>query len=122
MSLVSSLALFARIFEYLDLPVDIEDPPHPVAIDPAEVRGDVRFEAVTFAYPGSDRNALTAVDLDAPALPRNDMVSSRGARGLPIGSVSEMAASGVPHSAAPRAVQPRSGTPPLPIGSGFLNC
>ena len=66
-SLVSSLALFARIFEYLDLPVDIEDPPHPVAIDPAEVRGDVRFEAVTFAYPGSDRNALTAVDLDAPA-------------------------------------------------------
>ncbi len=66
-SLVSSLALFARIFEYLDLPVDIDDPPHPVAIDPAEVRGDVRFEAVTFAYPGSDRNAVTAVDLDAPA-------------------------------------------------------
>ena len=29
-SLVSSLALFARIFEYLDLPVDVDDPPHPV--------------------------------------------------------------------------------------------
>ena len=66
-SLVSSLALFARIFEYLDLPVDIDDPEHPVPVDPARVRGDVRFEGVTFAYPGSDRNAVTAVNLDAPA-------------------------------------------------------
>jgi ATP-binding cassette, subfamily B, bacterial len=66
-SLVSSLALFARIFEYLDLPVDIDDPEHPVPVDPAGVRGDVRFEGVTFAYPGSDRNAVTAVDLVAPA-------------------------------------------------------
>jgi ATP-binding cassette subfamily B protein len=66
-SLVSSLALFARIFEYLDLPVDIDDPEHPVPVDPARVRGDVRFEGVTFAYPGSDRNAVTAVDLVAPA-------------------------------------------------------
>jgi ATP-binding cassette, subfamily B, bacterial len=66
-SLVSSLALFARIFEYLDLPVDVDDPPHPVPVDPARVRGDVRFEGVTFAYPGSDRPAVTAVDLHAPA-------------------------------------------------------
>ena len=66
-SLVSSLALFARIFEYLDLPVDIDDPEHPVPVDPARVRGDVRFEGVTFAYPGSDRNAVTDVDLVAPA-------------------------------------------------------
>ena len=66
-SLVSSLALFARIFEYLDLPVDVDDPPHPVPVDPARVRGDVRFEGVTFAYPGSDRNAVTAVDLEVPA-------------------------------------------------------
>jgi ATP-binding cassette subfamily B protein len=66
-SLVSSLALFARIFEYLDLPVDVDDPPHPVPVHPARVRGDVRFEGVTFAYPGSDRNAVTGVDLHAPA-------------------------------------------------------
>ena len=66
-SLVSSLALFARIFEYLDLPVDVDDPPHPVPVDPARVRGDVRFENVTFAYPGSDRDAVTAVNLEAPA-------------------------------------------------------
>ena len=36
-SLVSSLALFARIFEYLDLPVEVDDPAHPVDVDPARV-------------------------------------------------------------------------------------
>ncbi len=66
-ALVSSLALFARIFEYLDLPVDVDDPPHPVDVEPSRLRGDVRFEGVTFAYPGADRNAVTDVDLSAPA-------------------------------------------------------
>jgi ATP-binding cassette, subfamily B, bacterial len=66
-SVVSSLALFARIFEYLDLPVDVDDPEHPVEIDPARIRGEVRFENVTFAYPGADRDAVSDVDLHAPA-------------------------------------------------------
>jgi ATP-binding cassette, subfamily B, bacterial len=66
-SLVSSLALFARIFEYLDLPVDIDEPAHPVEIDPARVRGHVRFSGVTFRYPGSDVPAVDGVDLDVPA-------------------------------------------------------
>ncbi|HEY0815922.1 MAG TPA: ABC transporter ATP-binding protein [Pseudonocardia sp.] len=66
-SLVSSLALFARIFEYLDLPVDVDDPAHPVAVEPERMRGDVRFAGVTFAYPGSDRNAVTDIDLVVPA-------------------------------------------------------
>ena len=43
-SVISSLALFARIFEYLDLPVEVDDPAHPVEIDPARVAGHVRFE------------------------------------------------------------------------------
>jgi len=60
----SSLALFARIFEYLDLPVDIVESPSPVAL-PA-VRGDVRFSDVSFAYePGVP--TLTDVSLDVPA-------------------------------------------------------
>jgi ATP-binding cassette, subfamily B, bacterial len=66
-SVVSSLALFARIFEYLDLPVDVDDPEHPVEIDPARIRGEVRFDNVTFAYPGADRDAVSGVDLHAPA-------------------------------------------------------
>ncbi|GAA2617136.1 ABC transporter ATP-binding protein [Streptomyces axinellae] len=44
----TSLALFQRIFEYLDLPVDITEPRHPVALP--EVKGEVRFEHVDFSY------------------------------------------------------------------------
>ena len=66
-SLVSSLALFARIFEYLDLPVEVDDPAHPVDVDPARVRGHVRIEDVTFGYPGSDTAAVAGVTLDVPA-------------------------------------------------------
>jgi len=51
-SVVSSLALFARIFEYLDLPVEISDPLHPVEIDPAAIAGHVTFSGVSFRYPG----------------------------------------------------------------------
>ncbi|MHA6616419.1 ABC transporter ATP-binding protein [Pseudonocardia sp. DLS-67] len=66
-SLVSSLALFARIFEYLDLPVDVDDPAAPVDVDPARVEGHIRAEDVTFSYPGSDTAAVAGVSLDVPA-------------------------------------------------------
>ncbi|EMY33491.1 xenobiotic-transporting ATPase [Arthrobacter crystallopoietes BAB-32] len=64
---ISSLALFARIFEYLDLPVEIADPPRPRTIRASEVRGDVRFEEVSFSYPGSSTPALDGVSLEVPA-------------------------------------------------------
>jgi ATP-binding cassette subfamily B protein len=64
-TLTSSLALFARIFEYLDLPVDVADPSTPVSLD--DVRGDLRFEEVTFSYPGSDTAAIAGVSLEVPA-------------------------------------------------------
>jgi len=66
-SLTASLALFARIFEYLDLPVEINDPVSPAVIDPARVRGQVAFEDVTFSYPGSDTAAVAGVTLEVPA-------------------------------------------------------
>ena len=66
-SVISSLALFARIFDYLDLPVDITDPARPVDIDPAAVTGEVRLENVSFGYPGADRDAVNGIDLDVPA-------------------------------------------------------
>ncbi|NMH77573.1 ABC transporter ATP-binding protein [Pseudonocardia xinjiangensis] len=66
-SLVSSLALFARIFEYLDLLVEVDDPVSPVDIDAARVEGHVRAEDVTFTYPGSDVAAVAGVSLDVPA-------------------------------------------------------
>ena len=39
---------FERVFEYLDLPVEIEDSPDALALD--QVDGHVRFEDVSFSY------------------------------------------------------------------------
>jgi ATP-binding cassette subfamily B protein len=64
-TLTASLALFHRIFEYLDLPVEIDEPATPVRL--AEVRGHLRFEDVTFVYGGSATAALAGVSLDVPA-------------------------------------------------------
>jgi ATP-binding cassette subfamily B protein len=49
----ASLALFDRIFEYLDLPIDIVEASDPVVLDPARVVGEVRFEGVSFRYSGA---------------------------------------------------------------------
>ena len=65
-SVVSSLALFARIFEYLDLPIEVDDPAHPVEIVPEVMTGHVQLQDVSFTYPGADRPALTGINLDVP--------------------------------------------------------
>jgi len=46
----SSLALFDRIFEYLDLRHDIEDAPGATTLDPSGVRGAVELRDVRFRY------------------------------------------------------------------------
>jgi ATP-binding cassette, subfamily B, bacterial len=46
----SSLALFDRIFEYLDLPIDIRERENAVDLPRESVRGEVRLEGVAFAY------------------------------------------------------------------------
>jgi ATP-binding cassette subfamily B protein len=48
----ASLALFDRIFEYMDLPVEIVEAENPVTLDPTRVVGEVRFEGVSFRYSG----------------------------------------------------------------------
>lgn len=76
--LQTSLALFQRIFEYLDLPIDITEPEHPVRLD--KIRGEVRFEDVEFRYDGADsgsddsgsddgrsRPILDGIDITVPA-------------------------------------------------------
>jgi ATP-binding cassette subfamily B protein len=47
----SSLALFERVFEYLDLEPEIVDAPDAVELDPRSVRGEVALRDVTFEYP-----------------------------------------------------------------------
>ncbi len=49
--IAGSLALFDRIFEYLDLDPEIVDAPDAVTLDPAGFRGRLRFHRVWFRYP-----------------------------------------------------------------------
>ncbi|MFE6860977.1 ABC transporter ATP-binding protein [Nocardia sp. NPDC057668] len=63
----SSLALFARIFEYLDLTPDIAEPERPAALPAEGVTGAVRFEGVGFAYDPADRKVLNDIDISVPA-------------------------------------------------------
>jgi ATP-binding cassette subfamily B protein len=74
----SSLALFHRIFEYLDLEVDILDREDAVVLDPAAVRGDVRFEDVTFGYDADGPPTLDGIDLAVPAGARVAVVGETG--------------------------------------------
>jgi ATP-binding cassette, subfamily B, bacterial len=59
----TSLSLFGRIFEYLDLVVDIKEPEHPRTL--GDVRGDVRLDDVSFGY--DETPTLSHVDITVPA-------------------------------------------------------
>ncbi|WP_043652524.1 ABC transporter ATP-binding protein [Nocardia thailandica] len=62
----SSMALFSRIFGYLDLPVQIDEPAAPVDLDPRDVVGLVRFDDVCFRYDSDGPDVLADVSLTVP--------------------------------------------------------
>jgi ATP-binding cassette subfamily B protein len=62
-----SLALFDRIFEYMDLDPEITDAPDAVQLDLADVRGAVAFEHVSFRYPAEAPRVVDAPEADATA-------------------------------------------------------
>jgi ATP-binding cassette subfamily B protein len=64
-----ALALFDRIFEYLEMDPGIVDAPDAVALDPATVRGHVRFHDVAFRYPAAPPPA-------APVEARDDVAEA----------------------------------------------
>jgi ATP-binding cassette, subfamily B, bacterial len=66
----SSLALFERVFEYLDLEPDIVDAPDAAALDPNAVRGEVALRDVSFQYPESSPAAVAASTDGADGRPR----------------------------------------------------
>jgi len=54
----TSMVSFERVFEYLDLPIEIDDKPNALQLD--NVRGHIRFENVSFSYPaGVAQNFLS---------------------------------------------------------------
>jgi ATP-binding cassette subfamily B protein len=75
----ASMALFDRIFEYLDLPVDIVEADDPVELRADEVLGEVRFEGVSFKYsPDQEAWTLADINLDVPAGTRTAVVGETG--------------------------------------------
>lgn len=64
--ILSSLALFQRIFEYLDLPRDIKDHPKAVSMTPSQLKGKVEFRDVVFAYdPDAETPTLKSLNFTA---------------------------------------------------------
>ncbi|HKE36077.1 MAG TPA: ABC transporter ATP-binding protein [Candidatus Baltobacteraceae bacterium] len=57
--IVSALAVFERIFDYLGMAPEEYEPPNAVVL--STIRGDIEFENVTFAYPGTERTVLDGV-------------------------------------------------------------
>ncbi len=63
---MSALALFDRIFEYLDLPQEIVDAPDAVTLVPENVRGEVEFKDVRFRYePSQESPTLDGISFTA---------------------------------------------------------
>jgi ATP-binding cassette, subfamily B, bacterial len=72
----TSLALFGRIFEYLDLPVDIVE--RPDARTMSDVRGDVRLDDVWFRYAPDSPWTLREICAEVPAGTHTALVGETG--------------------------------------------
>ncbi len=70
-----TLALFDRIFEYLDLPVSIQNKPDALHISPDQVKGEITFRNVSFSYKTDDLST-TEIPSRATKSHRPDLSSS----------------------------------------------
>lgn len=71
-------ALFTRVFEYLDKPVEIKETADAVVFDKSQMRGAVRVENVSFSYPDSEKPTLSEISIDVPAGSSVAIVGSTG--------------------------------------------
>jgi ATP-binding cassette, subfamily B, bacterial len=72
----TSLALFGRIFEYLDLPIDIVERPDARTL--SGVRGDVQLKDVWFRYEPESPWTLEDINAEIPAGTRTALVGETG--------------------------------------------
>ena len=64
--IMSSFALFERIFEYMDVAHDIQEKPDAIALDKSTMQGDVKFTNVGFKYDQEGEDwALQGVSFEA---------------------------------------------------------
>jgi ATP-binding cassette subfamily B protein len=77
----ASLALFDRIFEYMDLPIDIVEAENPVELHPENIVGEVRLDNVSFRYATDGDEPWTVHDIDLVVAPgtRTAIVGETGA-------------------------------------------
>ena len=73
----AGMAALDKIFELLDEEPDLRDRPGALALP--RLRGDLRFDHVSFAYAPGGENALTDIDLHVPAGQTVALVGSTGA-------------------------------------------
>lgn len=74
----SNSLFLGSLFEFLSLRPRVVDPPSPVTTPTTIARG-MRFERVTFTYPGAERAALRDFDLELPAGRITAVVGTNGA-------------------------------------------
>jgi len=75
--LAQSMVSFERVFEYLDMPVEIQDRPDAVELE--YVAGHVRFEDVSFSYLAEDETPDNPDDDDKPKLAAGVITTRRWA-------------------------------------------
>ena len=85
--LISASALFRRIFSYLDLPIELEEPSAPVTI--ANPQGVLSFKNVSFSY--GDKSGKLALDNVCFDVPPGKMVALVGPSGAGKTSISYLA-------------------------------
>ncbi|MDD1960753.1 MAG: ABC transporter ATP-binding protein [Pseudomonas capeferrum] len=71
-------ALFTRVFQYLDQPVEITEQPDAITLDRLHMQGAVQLKHVSFSYPDNPQPTLSDVSIDIPAGSSVAIVGSTG--------------------------------------------
>jgi len=82
----TSMAMFRRVFDYLDLPVEIDEPVKPRPLPGGA--GELTFKDVSFAYPGSESQTLTNINLTVAPGTHVAVVGSTGSGKTTLGYLS----------------------------------
>jgi ATP-binding cassette subfamily B protein len=98
--LQGALALFDRIFEYLEMKPEITDAPDAVELDPKNVRGAVRFRNVSFSYP------TRAAQLAVEGAENGNGAAPEAAGATLAGTAETLAGTGASAGAGPEAAAP----------------
>lgn len=84
---VSAMALFSRVFEYLDTDQELPVAADPKQIDPARTTGEVQLRDVSFRYPEARKATLDQLDLTLKAGTMTAVVGATGSGKSTLGSL-----------------------------------